>query len=67
MDRNEVVTRDEMIGAFMKDLGREIYSEENRLEMISVIDLITSTHDVDKNGLDFMELYIASEGKPQDL
>ena len=56
-----------MIQAFMQDLEREKYSEDNRREMVSVIDLITSTHDVDKNGLDFMELYVASGGRPQDL
>ena len=62
-----LVAKDEMLQSVMRDMGKEKFSEEHRVEMLNAIDAMFDNFDRDRNGLDFLEMYEASGGKVEDL
>lgn len=51
----------------MKDLDISKYPDPYIQQMVGTIEEMTQRHDHNGNGLDFMEMYMASGGKLQDL
>lgn len=52
----------------MKDIHpSNHYNNKHIEELIGTIDEMTHKHDKNKDGLDFVEMYIASGGRLQDL
>lgn len=67
MDGNGIVTKSEIMEVLMKDQEIRSYTDTHVQEMVDAITQMTSKHDTNNDGLDFMEMYTASGGKLQDL
>ena len=51
----------------MRDIDQGDFTDAAKNEIVGVIEQMTTIHDKDNDGLDFLELYTASGGKLQDL
>ena len=51
----------------LRDLEYRNFTNEDKTQIIGVIEQMSTIHDKNNDGFDFVELYTASGGKLQDL
>ena len=56
-----------MIDAVLKDMGKDQFNEDEIVDILDGIQMMTQRHDMGQDGLNFLELYTASGGRLEEL